>query len=283
MTFGKTNAKYNIFVTQDKCECFANLLTMDQDGIESMDFSKISYQSFFGRMIRLPLRLLPKGMILPILQGQLRGKKWIVGAGEHGYWLGSYEIQKRIAFEREIKPGTVIYDIGANVGFYSILAAHLTGPKGKVYAFEPLKRNVEYIRRHAALNRFTNTDVFEAAVSDHSGEASFDLGISIATGHLSDTGRIKVPLLSLDDLLSARDIAPPDTMKVDVEGAEYAVFQGAQKLIKKHRPTIFLDTHGRDVHERTIGFLEGYGYHFEILDNRALSDSKELIARPPRL
>lgn len=247
-----------------------------------MDFSKISYQSFLGRMIRLPLRLIPKGMILPILQGQLRGKKWIVGAGEHGYWLGSYEIQKRIAFEHEIKPGTVIYDIGANVGFYSILAAYLTGPKGKVYAFEPLKRNVEFIRRHAALNRFTNTEVFEAAVSDHSGEASFDLGISIATGHLSDKGGIKVPLLSLDDLLSAGDIEPPDTMKVDVEGAEYAVFQGAQKLIQKHRPTIFLDTHGRDVHESTIGFLEGHGYHFEILDNRTLSDSKELIARPPR-
>ncbi len=59
---------------------------------------------------------------MPIMQGRLRGTKWIVGAGEHGYWLGSYEMNKRLAFEREIAPGTVMYDIGANVGYFSLLA-----------------------------------------------------------------------------------------------------------------------------------------------------------------
>ena len=245
-----------------------------------MDFSKISYQSFLGRMIRLPLRLIPKGMVLPILQGKLRGKKWIVGAGEHGYWLGSYEIHKRMAFERAVKPHQVVYDIGANVGFYSLLAAHLTGPEGKVYAFEPLNRNVEFIRRHADLNQFSNIEVFAAAVSDHGGEAYFDEGVSIATGHLSETGQVKVPLVRLDDLLAAGVIKPPDIMKVDVEGAEHAVFQGAQQLVTTHRPTIFLDTHGRDVHDLTLKFLEGHGYQFEILDKRPLSAAKELIARP---
>ena len=245
-----------------------------------MDFSKISYQSVLGRMIRLPLRLIPKGMVLPILQGQMRGVKWIVGAGEHGYWLGSYEIHKRRAFEQEIKPHSVVYDIGANVGFYSLLAAHLTGPEGHVYAFEPLNRNVEFIRRHAVINHFSNIEVFEAAVSDRCGEAYFDPGVSIATGHLSETGSVKVPLVRLDDLLAAGDIMPPDTMKVDVEGAEHAVFLGAQNLVEKHRPIIFLDTHGRDVHDLTLRFLEGYGYQFEILDHRPLSAAKELIARP---
>lgn len=245
-----------------------------------MDFSKISYRSFIGRLIRLPLRLIPKGMVLPIMQGQLRGKKWIVGSGEHGYWLGSYEIHKRRAFEREIKPQMVVFDIGANVGFYSILAAHLVGEEGKVYAFEPLNRNIEFIRRHALLNEMENIEAFEAAVSDQSGEAFFDLGVSIATGHLSETGSIKVPLVRLDDLVSTGDILPADIMKVDVEGAEYAALQGAQKLIEDHRPTIFLDTHGRDVHDLTIKLLASYGYQFEILDNRPLAAAKELIARP---
>ena len=245
-----------------------------------MDFSKISYRSFIGRLIRLPLRLIPKGMVLPIMQGQLRGKKWIVGSGEHGYWLGSYEIHKRRAFEREIKPQMVVFDIGANVGFYSILAAHLVGEEGKVYAFEPLNRNIEFIRRHALLNEMENIEAFEAAVSDQSGEAFFDLGVSIATGHLSETGSIKVPLVRLDDLISTGDILPADIMKVDVEGAEYAALQSAQKLIEDHRPTIFLDTHGRDVHDLTIKLLASYGYQFEILDNRPLAAAKELIARP---
>ncbi len=77
-----------------------------------MNFSKINYQSFLGKLIRLPLRLIPKKMVMPILQGSLRGKKWIVGSGEHGYWLGSYEYQKRLAFEKTIKRNTVVYDIG---------------------------------------------------------------------------------------------------------------------------------------------------------------------------
>jgi FkbM family methyltransferase len=245
-----------------------------------MDFSKINYRSFLGRVVRLPLRLLPKNIVMPILQGQLRGKKWVVGAGEHGYWLGSYEMRKRIAFEHEIQPQTVVYDIGANVGFYSLLAAHLTGPAGKVYAFEPWHRNVEFIRRHAALNRFETIEIFEAAVSDQAGDAFFDPGVSIATGHLSDSGTVSVHQVRLDDMLAEGVIAPPHTMKVDVEGAEYAVFQGATTLLETYRPLIFLDTHGRDVHALTVALLAGYGYQFETLDSRPLPESKELIARP---
>jgi FkbM family methyltransferase len=245
-----------------------------------MDFSKIKYRSFLGRMVRLPLRLLPKNMVMPILQGQLRGKKWVVGAGEHGYWLGSYEMRKRIAFESEIQPQMVVYDIGANVGFYSLLAAHLSGPEGKVYAFEPLHRNVEFIYRHITLNRLENIEVFEAAVSDQAGEAFFDPGVSIATGHLSESGTVRVRQVCLDEMLAEGTIAPPDTLKVDVEGAEYAVFQGAKNMIEDHRPLIFLDTHGRDVHALTIELLAGYGYQFETLDGRPLAESKELIARP---
>ena len=245
-----------------------------------MDFSKINYQSFVGRVFRLPLRLIPKRMVLPILQGKLRGKKWIVGSGEHGYWLGSYEIHKRRAFEQEVKPAQVVYDIGANVGFYSILAAHLAGAKGMVYAVEPLRRNVEFVRRHAEINQMKNIEVFEAAVSDQSGEAFFDLGVSIATGHLSETGSVKVPMIRLDDLVLTGDILPADIIKMDVEGAEHAALVGAEQLIATHRPIIFLDTHGRDVHDLTIKLLSNYGYQFEVLDNRPLSAAKELIARP---
>lgn len=245
-----------------------------------MDFSKISYRSFLGRLLRLPLRLIPAGSVLPILQGRLRGKKWIVGAGEHGYWLGSYELRKRKAFEAEIRPAAVVYDIGANVGFYTILAADLVGPAGRVYAFEPLGRNVDYIRRHAALNRFENIEVFEAAVADQGGEAFFDPGASIATGHISETGTVKVRQMSLDELLAAGEIFPPDIIKVDVEGAEHAVFRGAQKLVEQFQPLIFLDTHGREVHDQTVQFLTDKGYGIEILDGRPLAESKELIARP---
>ena len=169
--------------------------------IMGMNFSKINYRSFLGRLIRLPLKLIPKKMVMPILQGRLRGKKWVIGAGEHGYWLGSYELNKRLAFEREVQLGSVVYDIGANVGYFSLLAAVLSGSDGKVVAFEPLPRNIHYLKRHIQLNRLGNIEVIEAAVSDRTGRAYFDLGASSAMGHIADEGEIEVQLVALDPLL----------------------------------------------------------------------------------
>ena len=245
-----------------------------------MNFSKIHYQSFVGKLLRLPLRLIPKKMVLPILQGRLRGKKWVVGAGEHGYWLGSYEMKKRLAFEQTIIPGSVVFDIGANVGYYSLLAAVLSGPGGKVFAFEPLLRNVDYLRKHVAINHMDNVTVIEAAVSDHDGEASFQLGASDAMGHLSDRGEIKVKMVCLDALLEAGEIPLPDFMKIDVEGAEFDVLIGSQKILAACKPVLFLDTHSREAHLPTIALLQNLGYEFEILDGKPLAESKELIARP---
>lgn len=244
-----------------------------------MNFSKIHYRSFWGKLIRLPLRLIPKRMQMPILQGKLRGKKWIVGSGEHGYWLGSYEMGKRLAFEEAILPGGVIYDIGANVGFYSLLAAELTGEKGQVYAFEPLPRNIEFLKQHVQINRFENIKIFEAAISDHEGEAFFDLGASTAMGHLSQVGELKVKLASLDEMLATGEILPPDFMKIDVEGAEFEVIQGAQKILEKYHPTLFLDTHNRTAHQQTIYQLEAIGYKFTILDGKSLAETREVVAQ----
>ena len=243
-----------------------------------MNFSKINYLSFLGKLIRLPLRLLPKGAVLPILQGRLRGKRWVVGAGEHGYWLGSYEIRKRQAFEELIVPKSVVYDIGANVGYFSLMAAFLAGPEGKVYAFEPLPRNISYLNKHIKLNKINNIQIIEAAVSRQEGETYFDLGASTAMGHISENGEIKVRMVALDALLEAGQLLPPDYMKIDVEGAEFDVLCGARKLLETHRPVLFLDTHDRKAHQRTIGLLEELGYRFKILDGKPTSETKELIA-----
>ena len=245
-----------------------------------MNFSKINNQSFIGKLIRLPLRLLPKKAVLPILQGRLRGQKWIGGAGEHGYWLGSYEIRKRQAFEALIVPKSVVYDIGANVGYFSLMAAVLAGPDGKVFAFEPLPRNISYLHKHIKLNKINNIQVIEAAVSQHEGESFFELGASTAMGHISENGEIKVRMVSLDAMLESGQLPPPDFMKVDVEGAEFDVLCGARILLETHRPVLFLDTHDRQAHQLTIGLLEVLGYQFKILDGKSISETKELIAFP---
>ena len=247
-----------------------------------MDLSKISSnQQPLGKLLRLPLKLIPKRAVFRIMQGRLKGWKWIVGSGEHGYWLGWYEIGKRQAFENAITEGAVVYDIGANVGYYSLMAAVVAGASGHVYAFEPLPRNVDYLRKHVALNKLEDRiSVFDVAVSDQTGEAAFDLGASTSMGHLAESGEIKVKMVRLDDLLIEGQVKSPDYMKVDVEGAEFDVLNGARELLARHKPVIFLDTHNREAHNATVELLNEMDYEIVCLDGKPLPESKELIASP---
>ena len=66
------------------------------------------------------MRFIPENTKVLILQGRLKGKKWIKGSGVNGYWLGTYELEKQKMFEKNIKRGDVVFDIGANVGIYSL-------------------------------------------------------------------------------------------------------------------------------------------------------------------
>src|SRR5579875_1722626 len=157
-----------------------------------MDFSRISNRAFLGQAIRMPLKLIPADMPMPILQGRLRGKRWITGAHTHGCWLGSYEFCKRLQFEQLIQPGQFVFDIGANAGFYSLLASVLVGPAGRVFAFEPATRNIAHLRRHLRINNMSNVIVLEAAVSDRSGAAFFDATSGGATAHLDEHGALLV-------------------------------------------------------------------------------------------
>lgn len=124
-----------------------------------MNFSHISNQTLIGKGLRLPLKLIPKRMVIPIMQGPLRGKLWVVGSSSHGCWLGSYELQKQQIFIKTVRPRYVVYDIGAHVGFYTLLSSVLVGSQGKVLAFEPVPRNLQYLRRHVHMNCCPNVSV----------------------------------------------------------------------------------------------------------------------------
>jgi len=245
-----------------------------------INLSRISDQTFLGKVLRAPLRLIPRTAVFPILQGPLRGKKWIIASSNHGCWLGSYEYEKRRVFQRAIKPGDVVYDIGANVGFYTLLSSILVGTEGRVYAFEPLPSNLRDLRKHQEINRIFNCTVIEAAVSSTEGEARFDPSPNRHQGRLSRTGTILVRKVSLDSLLRQGRINPPSVMKIDIEGAEFECLCGATETIRRHRPTIFLATHGTDVHAACLGLFAEWGYHVRPLDAHPIQCSSELIAEP---
>src|SRR6267143_3626666 len=91
--------------------------------LSRMDLSSIPFTSPVGKLLRLPLRLLPKQAVVPVLQGELRGTRWIVGSSTHGCWLGTYEHENQRLFASLVLASGLVYDLGANVGFYTLLAA----------------------------------------------------------------------------------------------------------------------------------------------------------------
>lgn len=108
-----------------------------------------------GRLLRLPLRLLPRGMVVSVRSGINHGLHWIIGSSTHGCWLGTYETHKQDAVRRLARPGMTIFDVGANAGFYTMAFSRLVGAKGRVYAFEPFAENVANLLKHVAINRKT--------------------------------------------------------------------------------------------------------------------------------
>jgi len=246
-----------------------------------MNFSGISRQSFIGTLLRLPLALIPKSAQVPILQGVLRGRWWIAGSSTHGCWLGSYEFDKQQQLISHVQRGNVFYDIGAHVGFYTLLAAHLVGQQGHVYSFEPLPQNLQFLRKHIAMNHFSNVKVFDAAVGKESGVGHFKIAQSTSMGSLDSHGELSVAIVAIDELIAQGKLLPPTVLKIDVEGAEYMVLQGAMQTLKIHKPLIFLATHGHEVHAQCLELLRQLGYELKSLDNRSIENTDELLAQFP--
>jgi FkbM family methyltransferase len=228
-----------------------------------VNFSGIPANTIMGRILRSFLKLVPTNIRMPILQGRLRGKQWIVGSSVHGCWLGSYEHEKQLIFEQWVTEGSVVFDIGAHVGFYTLLASVLVGLQGRVFAFEPVPHNLYYLKEHLRLNHIGNVTVMEVAVSDFQGVAFFDEGPSSSMGHIAPVGGLKVKTVSLDELTSSGKIPTPNYVKIDVEGTEMLVLTGAKSILSEVHPTLFLATHSHDLSHQCYSFLVALGYRIK--------------------
>ena len=163
-----------------------------------------------------------------MVRGPARGKQWIASSSTHGFWLGYWELANQRRFAAQLRPGDVVYDVGAHVGLYTLLSSGAVRADGHVYAFEPFARNLEYLRRHIALNHLSNCTVVDAAISDTTTEQYFEPTEHDSAGHLSSVGSVRVRTVSLDDFVfGSEGHRPPTVMKINAEGAEMDVFRGA--------------------------------------------------------
>jgi FkbM family methyltransferase len=242
------------------------------------NFSSIDRNTFLGRIIRWPLSLIPTKTRLPIVQGPLKGHRWIVGSSNHGCWLGSYEVAQQAIFQESIKEGHVVFDVGAHVGFYTLLSSHLVGSKGRVVAFEPIPENLNYLRQHVEINSVKNVKIIEAAVSDRHGQDRLSRGPSSSMWHRDAQGELEVRAVSLDELVLSAELPPPNVIKMDIEGAEVLALKGSVGVVNKFHPVFILSTHGSEVHQKCCSVLESAGYRLTPVGRTSIDECRELLA-----
>ena len=230
-----------------------------------MNPSQISSATPLGKLLRLPFKLLPAGAVVRILRGPARGKRWISDSTTRGFWLGYWELENQELFASVLRPGDVVYDIGAHVGLYTLVSSVVVGERGHVFAFEPLPRNASFLRRHLELNRITNCTVVEAAVADSQGSRNFDPTSHDTAGHFSQSGTATVATLGLDEFVRSGRGKPPNAMKINAEGAELEVLRGANQLLREFSPVLFLSLHGEEIARQCDALLVSLGYSVKYL------------------
>ncbi len=157
----------------------------------------------------------------------------------------SWEPHVTRTLRQRIKPGMVFVDIGANIGYFSMLAASIIGSSGKVLAFEPDPFNASLIYLNGQKNGFTNIEIYPFAVAETKKIVVYDNldgnGTISNPGNDSKTltSRNVVHAIKLDDILSQEDLI--DIIKIDIEGAEHLALLGATALIKRHKPLIIAE------------------------------------------
>jgi len=241
--------------------------------------------TLLGRLLRLPLKVLPSRLVVPVLSGTNRGMKWEVGASTHGCWLGFYEKDKQELIDRLVKPGMRAFDIGANAGFYTLALSRLVGEHGKVWAFEPLAENVVNLLKHVRANNCNNVALVQGALSDAAGISGFNIGSNNCVGALGNSQGYLVPTMTLDGLLATGQIESPDIVKMDVEGAESRVLAGSVGILKLHKAVWVVALHGNEQREAVITAFRTYGYNVFSIDGTEVGEDfagDEIWATPGR-
>ncbi len=201
------------------------------------------------------------------------------------YRRGEVERAIQNVLVERLRPGMVFYDLGANIGFFSLLAARLVGPTGRVFSFEPDAEVAARLRRNIARNAFTNTTVVEAGIWSASRTVRFvpsdtsspDRGTGRIATTPGETVGVPIRCIALDDFIQTAPM--PDAIKCDVEGAEVEVFLGAEQLLERQHPTIICEIHSEANDRRVRKRLAAFGYKCETVDGNhvlAVASSERL-------
>lgn len=209
----------------------------------------------------------------------------------HGYFAAqrweAIEVATYQAFVEAIAPGDVVVDVGAHIGTYAMLAARRTGAAGRVFAYEPCEETRRYLRQHLEWNHLVpRVTVREVCCGAEPGTATFFFqGGAEGMNSLVPTegfASALMPVVRLDDEVKALGVTPR-LIKIDVEGAEFDVLQGAQDTLRTARPLLFVSLHPVPLAEKgpseaaAVSWLVARGYQTRVIER---DHEVHLVATP---
>lgn len=205
---------------------------------------------------------------------RLRRHRWLLGAP---LFAAGHHAESIATFREMISPGDVVYDIGANIGYYARLMAREMSPS-QVICFEPMRENAELLEKNVSLGQLeAKIRVFRVALSDRAGDELLQIddvmgGTAVldrvsggeaaeARKHIGLGPKTEsVRVVRLDDLITTQKLPPPNFIKIDTEGAEAIVLGGAIETLRTYHPKLAIALHGDEASRRTIGLLTSIGY-----------------------
>lgn len=208
--------------------------------------------------MRKYLRPILKHLVVAIEGGPNKGLLVSRACGP-SYQQGTYEGARWVPLSLMIEPGDVFWDVGAHYGYVALFAHRAVGDAGRVYAFEPSRRNRSFLARHVRANRPSNVEVLPYALSDFVGTSNFGGGTGSGTRRLG-AGHGRVPVQTVDALVASGTCLPPTWIKLDVEGGEVAILRGAESVLRGQPIAALVETHSPELHAECLQILEGYGY-----------------------
>jgi FkbM family methyltransferase len=200
-------------------------------------------------------------------------------------------------FVSEILPGDIVFDIGANIGQYSLPAAIRTGPSGQVHAFEPAPIWARRLQENIELNNLSNVIIHPLGLSDHSGQRTFTFKNTQGSGMGSvvenyhsyvekkKLDKIQIEIENGDLYLARHNISLPHVAKIDVEGAELEVLRGLEQAFKNDQCRFILcEVHPDYIQEpmaHVENIIRGFGFDLEIKESLGPPHLFHILARKP--
>lgn len=226
-------------------------------------------------------KTVPPGLSEVVISaGPLKGKKILLDMhNEKSRWLGTYEPELVEAVRTLVQPGMTIYDVGANIGYVSMIFADAVGDSGKVLAFEPLPENAARIQYNVHLNTYPNIWVYEYAVIDAEKPVIFyrhrSPGMGKAAGSAGRTDQsyeetITVHGINLDNFIFEKENPVPQLVKIDIEGGEVLAIPGMRRLLSNYSPTLLIELHGEESEQVAWRILSELEYELFQMDDLSI-------------